>query len=62
MPISIECPIIFLNKVKIMYYIIANNMMPLYTCDLFQNKSESIINTTLGSVSDEIFLSLLEQF
>ena len=46
---------LFLNKAKIMYKI-ANNMIPSYICDLFQRRSDSIINTTLRSVSNENFI------
>ena len=42
----------FLNKAKIMYKI-ANNMIPPYVCDLFQRRSDSIINTILRYVSIE---------
>ena len=46
---------LFLNKAKIMYKI-ANNMIPSFICDLFQRRSDSIINTTLRSVSNENFI------
>ena len=46
---------VFLNKAKIMYKI-ANNMVPTYVCELFERRSESIINTTLRSVSNENFV------
>ena len=46
---------LFLNKAKIMYRI-ANNLVPTYVCDLFQRRSDSIINTTLRSVSNENFV------
>ena len=45
----------FLNKAKIMYKI-ANNMIPAYVCELFERRSDSIINTTLRSVSNENFV------
>ena len=37
---------LFLNKAKIMYKI-AKNIIPPYICDLFQRRSDSIMNTTL---------------
>ena len=46
---------LFLNKAKIMYRI-ANNLVPTYVCDLFQRRSDSRINTTLRSVSNENFV------
>ena len=46
---------LFLNKAKVMYKI-ANNMIPSYVCDLFQRRSDSIINTTLRSVSNDNFI------
>ena len=46
---------LFLNKANIMYRI-ANNLVPTYVCDLFQRRSDSIINTTLRSVSNENFV------
>ena len=47
---------LFLNKAKIMYKI-AKNIIPPYICDLFQRRSDSIMNTTLRSVSDENFVT-----
>ena len=38
-------------------YKIAKNMIPTYVCDLFQRRSDSIMNTTLKSVSDENFVT-----
>ena len=46
---------LFLNKAKIMYRV-DNNMIPSYVCDRFQRRSDSIINTTLRSVSNENFV------
>ena len=46
---------LFLNKAKIMYRVV-NNMIPSYVCDMFQRRSDSIINTTLRSVSNENFV------
>ena len=46
---------LFLNKEKIMYKI-ANNMIPSYVCDRFQRRYDSIINTTLRSVSNDNFI------
>ena len=46
---------LFLNKAKSMYKI-ANKMIPSYICNLFQRRSDSIINTTLRSVSNENFI------
>ena len=43
---------LFLNKAKIMYRVV-NNMIPSYVCDIFQRRSDSIINTSLRSVSNE---------
>ena len=47
---------LFLNKAKIMYKI-AKNIIPPYICDLFHRRSDSIMNTTLRSVSDENFVT-----
>ena len=46
---------LFLKKAKIIYRV-ANNMIPSYVCDMFQRRSDSIINTTLRSVSNENFV------
>ena len=47
---------LFLNKAKIMYKI-AKNIIPPSICDLIQRRSDSIMNTTLRSVSDENFVT-----
>ena len=45
----------FLNKAEIMYKM-ANNIIPPYVCDLFQRRSDSKINKTLRSISNENFV------
>ena len=43
-----------LNKAKTMHKV-ANNLIPQYVCELFPKRSESLINTSLRSVTNQNF-------
>lgn len=45
---------VFLNKAKTMYKVF-NNIIPQYICNLFQLRSESLLNTSLRSISNQHF-------
>ena len=45
---------VFLNKAKIMFKV-ANNLIPQNICDLFQRRSDSVLNASLRSVSNQNF-------
>ena len=45
---------VFLNKANTMCKV-ANNLIPHYVCELFRKRSESLINTSLRSVTIQTF-------
>ena len=45
---------VFFNKAKNMLKV-ANNLIPQYICDLFQRRSDSVLNASLRSVSNQNF-------